>query len=567
MAIRAPNKPDTATPRRKVKVSGKDSLVDVAKRVFKDERVVPLLKDLNPKASPRGALPAGTVVVLPAREEAQKFAARMGFQLGFDPAKGGSTRAKRNWKKMQQGGQRPVVANDPAQLASALAGQGLPPDAAAERLSKLLDDAELRAFAVAEHEEEAVAAIAAAAELVTLRRDARQALVGLADVLSGTRKPRGRLALLDACARDAGVMDATLEALLVVPPLRKDLLAAAPAVSELIARAGEVARLDEHQADGALADEGGRRAQLEPVVEALRQGLPALGDERLALVGVQPQLAALEKHFSQLAQVLARVTDSVERAPAAALRAFLAGDREAKLPKPWPVVVGLQAAIGAPLAALHAGRRALGVGALGAAAAADLPPAADVPRPAAPSLSAAELAAAAAANAAHADAHDEVPERLAPVMIALFDALRPSAPATGPDAQRKQRRKARFDKAALAPRAEEGDADVIESLVEELLELARDVEDASVARRAARLKAPVRAGALALARGATGPVPALLRGASNVARALIVTALALDPELGATLGKGAGQEAALALFRRHATRALTLAAKAYPDAD
>ena len=50
------------------------------------------------------------------------------------------------------------------------------------------------------------------------------------------------------------------------------------------------------------------------------------------------------------------------------------------------------------------------------------------------------------------------------------------------------------------------------------------------------------------------------------ARALLVVALALDPEIGPTLSSSAGREAALQLMRRHATRVVTLATQAYVTA-
>jgi hypothetical protein len=570
VSIRAPGKADPAAERRKVKLNGRDSLATVARRVFKDERVTPLLADMNPKVPRLGAIAAGAVVVLPSREEAQKFAARMGFQLGFDPAKGGSTKARRDWKKLQHGAKKGDGPADPAQLARTLAGQGHAPAECARRLVGLVPDGAARDFATARHDDADVRAVAAQVELALLRREVRSALVALVDVLDGTTRARGRRRLIEAAAADAARADEVLGVFLVAPALRDDLVARASAVAPDFATADELAKLDEHQADVVLSDLGLREARVRALVEAARHELPLVDSERLALLGLEPQLAALDKHCRQLLTLLRKLVDTVERAPRELLHAVLAGEAGAQLPKPWPVVVSFHARVGGDLARVHAGRRAEGLGALIAHAPGESAPAPspEVPRPSevtGPIMSAAELAAAAAANAKHADEHDDVPERLSPVVIALFDPLRPSPPDSGPEAQVKQRRKARFERAVLGPKDAAGQPDVIVSLVEELLELGADVDDDTLRRRFRRLKTPQRSGALALARLATEPIPALLRGATDVARALIVVSLALDPELGPTLARAEGREAALALLRRHATRTITLAAQAYAN--
>ena len=164
------------------------------------------------------------------------------------------------------------------------------------------------------------------------------------------------------------------------------------------------------------------------------------------------------------------------------------------------------------------------------------------------------------------DDHDGVPERLAPSIVSLFDPLRPSAPDTGSEAQLRQRRRRRFEKAVLAPRGYAGDSAVIESLADELLALAGEADDAAVKRRAAKVRGAVKKGCLALASVAVGEMPALLRSASDVGRALLVVSVALDPELGPSLARDTGQQAAAQILKAHATRALTLAANRYAEA-
>lgn len=539
-------------------------------RVFKDERVLPLLMDLNPGVPGKGPPPPGTIVTVPGREEAQRFAAKMGFTLGFDPSKGGATRAKKDWKKLQEGAQKRQQAVDAATLARTLAGQGLEPAECARRMLALVKQPELEAFVAAAHEDEQVAAVARAVELTRLRAEARAVLVALVDVLEGTGKPKGRRRLLEVAREKPAELSDVLDAFLVVPALKQDLLKVAVRATALLERADGLSRLDPHLREGKIAGAGADAAVLQALVDAAANGLESVDGERVQLLGVAAQLDALERHLGQLAAMLKKLLETVERAPAEVLRAVVEAQPGAALPKPWPVVLALHARVKDRLSRVHAGRRAEGLAAL--AAPGNVPdvkaPAGglEVPRPAplaGATMSAAELAAKAAHNARVADDHDAVPERLAPTVIRLFDPLRPAPPDSGPEAQVRQRRKSRFEKAVLAPKGAAGNGATIRALTTELLELARASEDPVIARRAQRLSPAVRSACLELAERATGAVPALLREASDVARALLVVALALDPEIGPTLSTPGGREAALQLMRRHATRVVTLATQAY----
>lgn len=569
-----PTTPDPAAQRRRVKLSGKDSLLDVALRVFKDDRVLPLLMDLNPGVPGQGPPPPGTIVTVPGRDEVQRFAAKMGFTLGFDPSKGGATRAKKDWKKLQEGAQRREQAVDAVTLARTLASQGLEPFESAKRMLALVKEPELDAFVAASHEDEEIAAVAHAVEMTRLRAGARAVLVALIDVLEGTARPKGRRRLLEVAREKPGELSEVLDAFLVVPALKQDLLKLSARATALLERAEELSRLDPHLQEAKIAAAGADASVLQALVDAAAHGLELVEGERVKALGVSAQLDALERHLGQLAAMLKKLMESVDRAPAEVLRAVLEASPGAALPKPWPVVLALHARVKERLSRVHAGRRAEGVAALASPGnAPDVKAGAgglEVPRPAplaGATMSAAELAAKAAHNARVADDHDAVPERLAPTVIRLFDPLRPAPPDAGPEAQVRQRRKSRFEKAVLAPKGSAGNGPTIRALATELLELARASEDPVIARRAQRLSPTVRGACLELAERATGPVPALLREASDVARALLVVALALDPEIGPTLSTAGGREAALQLMRRHATRVVTLATQAYVTAE
>lgn len=561
----APARADAKDARRKVRLPGTDSFLDVATKVYKDPRVVPLLMDLNPDVPGTGPIPKGTVITLPAMGEVKRFASKMGFTLGFDPAAGGATKAKRAWSKMQDGAKvsRSV---DPVQLASVLAGQQLPPEDAAKRLLALVVGPELDAFLAATHDDPAVDAIAKAAEHHLLKRTVREAMSALADVLEGTRTPEGRRKLFEAFVADAEDTDRLLASLLVAPALKRDLALHAPRVVDVLSRAEALAKEDPHVQDARLqrtSDE--ERPVLKALVEAAADRVKLLEGERLSLLGVDKMVAALDGHAGQLAGTLKKLQETLDRAPIDVLRAVADGESAAQIPRPWPVVAALIARLGDDLSNLHAGRRALGAGALvGKANQGPAPHETSVS--AGPRMSAAELAAKAAANARIADEHDGVPERLTATLVALFDPLRPSTPDRGPEAQVRERRKMRFEKAVLGARGCEGDPGVMRSVVAEVLDLARRSDALQVRRRAERLPAGVKQGALQLCEQATGNMPVLLRGASDVGRALLIAALALDAEIGPTLARESGREAAAAFLKRHAGPTLSLATKAYVEA-
>ena len=62
--------------RRKIRVTGAESVADVARVVFKDPRLAPLIVDLNPSLPQSGPIAAGVVVTVPSKAEAGAFAKR-----------------------------------------------------------------------------------------------------------------------------------------------------------------------------------------------------------------------------------------------------------------------------------------------------------------------------------------------------------------------------------------------------------------------------------------------------------------------------------------------------------
>ena len=111
MTIRKTNESE----RVRVKLRGTETFHDVAVRLFKDERLVALLKHLNPKVT-QDPPPANTTIVVPGHGEALSYAKQHGFALGYNPAKPSGTKAKRDWKRLKEGAQKKNANIDPSQL-------------------------------------------------------------------------------------------------------------------------------------------------------------------------------------------------------------------------------------------------------------------------------------------------------------------------------------------------------------------------------------------------------------------------------------------------------------------
>jgi hypothetical protein len=566
LGIRRKQRPAAAEEEERghVRMTGSERLVDVASTLFGDDRLVPLLMDLNP-ALGAGALPANTVVALPTPDEIRRFASQMGLSLGFDPSKPSGTRVKNAWSKMKGEGQA-AAAVDPHELMAVLAKQGLTPEVAARRLAKLVDEDALQAFLDDPGESEAARAVAAASRAVAARGRLRRVLKALSGMLTAAGRAGSRRTLLAAVASDTDAARAVLAALLLPEAVRNALIDAAAYAVPHLDKAEAIAAKDPVVRDAELdaIDDEGSRAIMRQLVMAAVDGVPLLGGERAAAVGVEGVLAAWEKHAAQVGNVLTQLAGSLDDTPAEVLIAVADG-AGGDLPRPWPLAAAMVARLGDRVLRLHAGRQDLGVAAL----IADVVPGDGLAEAV---LSAAELTARAAANARIADAHDAVPARLAETMVMLFDPLRPSSPDTGSEGQQKQRRRTRIEKALLVGRDEEVSNAASVAVVDELIALAKALDDETgeerkLKRQLRQLSPAQKAGCQELAAGLSGSVPALLRNASPVARGLLAMAVAVDRELGPTLQRGSGREAAQALLEAHATRAITLCIQRYVQGD
>ncbi|MCP4501184.1 MAG: hypothetical protein GY822_14590 [Deltaproteobacteria bacterium] len=535
--------------RGKVRLNGSETLKDVAERLYHDLRLLPLLVDLNPGLLPLQTPAANTIVVVPSKAEAQQFAARMGFSLGFDPAKGGGTEQKRAWNRMQVGNVKQESAVDPVKLAELFASQSLQPEVAARRARALLSEAAIASFLEVDHDDENCAQLAMA-----LSREGEQATVAkwlalLSSAFANVGSPLGRLALVDAAANRPNELNEVLTAALVVPKLQEDLIAKAAEVLALILQARSLASLDELQQEASLqgCDEPEKEILL-ALARAHEKGLPLLDNERLELLGLARQMDALERHFTQLAATFRRVLGRVERAPSELLQAVLRGNEQAQTPRPWPVVVKIAFRLAPRVQLHHADVLNAGLKAL-------LPPVVDgTPEIV---LNAGELAAKAVHNAVVAEAFDAVPERLAPAICSLLPLLRPIAPDAGPEAQVRQRRKSHFEKACLAPKDTSGDPLMVGQLFDQLYKN-KDLLDDDLQKKLKNLGG-IRHALVRLAERTTSPIPVLVNSASDLGRTLLMAAIALDAEWGRSLNRPEGLELAASLLGKHGTRALTLA--------
>ena len=162
-----------------------------------------------------------------------------------------------------------------------------------------------------------------AADTARLRTQARAVLVGLIDVLEGTARPKGRRRLLEVAVDKPAERSDVLDGFLVVPALKQDLLKRAVHAVGLLKSADELARLDRHLQDAKLSAQGNDAGTLRALVDASAHGLELVDGERVQGLGVKAQLDALEKHTAQLATMLKKLSESLERAPTDVLRAVV----------------------------------------------------------------------------------------------------------------------------------------------------------------------------------------------------------------------------------------------------
>ncbi|MEW5852824.1 MAG: hypothetical protein AB2A00_28835 [Myxococcota bacterium] len=114
MSVGAP--PSNAKPAAAVQVvraADGETLRQIARRIFSDERAAELLAQANPGHKPDDKLPPGATIRVPDKAAVQKWATQKGVVLGLDLAKGTGTKQKRAWKAFQTG---PTLKVTPSQL-------------------------------------------------------------------------------------------------------------------------------------------------------------------------------------------------------------------------------------------------------------------------------------------------------------------------------------------------------------------------------------------------------------------------------------------------------------------
>ena len=543
---------DSQVKRQKVRLSGNDSLRDVAIRVFKDARLTPLFRSLNPAHDPQSVLPKDSVIVLPTIGEAQRFAKERGYTLGYDPSKEGATRVRRSWKK-HQGGERVVRAIDPEKLVATLNEEDYAIDLIAEKMIQTLSPQALQEFIKQEHESSEMKEVAEFCEKILLRREIEAFIRALKDVFKRTQQVENREKLFSRLALNEDESKTMLLSLLMSSKLIDDLALRARELVPMFSLAAEIAATSEYDRD-ALINAHYAPDVLGALVSAKADGLELFEDARLELLGVEAMVRALDQHLDKLLGGLNKVTDTMERAPLKALRSIITGENVG-VPSPWILLRKLHAALGALLKRVHAGKREDGLAALIAPG-----DGSKISR-----MSAAELAARAAHNARIVDEHEGVAEQLAPNVAALFDVFKPTAPDRGQQAQVRGRRRTRFEKAIFAKRDEEGDSAKIEDALKDIFARAERGHDKALREALENVPRGAQKNAYLLCEAMTGTLVVMLRGASNETRALLIAAALLDRELCEKLSRDTGREAVAQALKKHAARIVSLATSLYAE--
>lgn len=526
---------DPNATRRRIRTDGSQSLSDVARLACGDIRLVALLHDLNPALPQAGRLPLGTHIVCPSKSEVQAFAKKMDFVVGMSPDGSNGTAARRAWAA-HVGKSREAAPVGGEALARALLARGVGPAEAGRRLATQCAEAELGVLL--RHTDPRLRAVGEAAELHALFPKARSRLGAVRSILEATGRPAGFRAVLEACGRAPEEAERALASLAVSAPLRKALREEAPRVVALLEQARRLTQLERGARDASTRGQ----PELARLVEALGDGVEPLSPERTATLGLGAEAEALGAHCAQLQLAVASAESGLARSPEA-IRALARGAEAASLPRPWPLLSRVCRELGALLDAAPATCRDEGLGGL-------------VSRPAAPAprVTVQALQARAAACARVDDEGDALAERLAAPVVELFGLLRPPPKVDGgPVNARRARRRAAFDQAVSA-RGEVSAAGAA-ALVTEALERARDVGLAP----ATRLTRQSLEAAAEVARGLQGSLSVQRRPMSELGRALVVAALALDRELSQALTRPTGREALTQTAQRHAARVLSAA--------
>lgn len=537
----ASDKPSQAAARRRVRTDGTQSLTDVARLVCGDVRLAALLCDLNPGLPTSGRLKPGTHIVCPSKSEVQAFAKKMDFVVGIAPDGSNGTAARRRWAE-HVGPSRATPSLGAEALARSLLSRGIAAGEAGRRLAGQCSEAELHALG--QHADPKVRAVGEAGLLNALYPKAKSRLHAARSLLEASGRPGGFRSVLEACARSPAEAEAVLKAVAVAAPLRAALIEEAPRVAKLLAQARQLVELERGARDVGLKG----KPELAALVAALSDGVEPLSAERAEALGLGAEANALSTHCAQLQLAMASAEGTLARSPDA-IRALALGTDARSLPRPWPILSSVCRELGRFLDAVAPTARDEGLGGLvlrkGGRQSAEGAPVC---------LSVAELQARAAACARTDDEGDALATRLAASVVELFGLLRP--PPTidgGPVHARRARRRAAFDQAVSARGEVSGDGAA--ALVAEALERARDAGLGT----AARLSRQHIEAATEVARGLQGSLSVQRRPMSELGRAMVVAALALDREIGLGLSRPTGREALAITAQRHAARVLSAA--------
>lgn len=563
--------------RKKIRVGGTESVVDVARVVFKDPRVAALITDLNPSLPARGPIAAGVVVIVPSPAEVQAFAKKMGFTLGFNEQGTNGTRQKRAWAKLNGPGQASHSGIDPVDAARKLLSQKVPAAEVGKRLAKLCTPEALERFLAQAPDDPVLSAVWQSAELHVAWPKAHARLLQIVGLLEATLRPGGLLPILESLVADATHADALLQAVLTPPAAQQAFRVLAPQVVARVERARQLAKLERGLRDTELKKDPDA-AIVSVLLAAVVDRVEPVSGERLKVLGLDQAWSSFAAHLEMLKETVKKQDALLGRAGNAVVRTLARGEEGAKLPKPWPVIAAVVRGLGPALDAAGAGSLDAGLGGLvkpikpaGNTGSTPARPAATrgattdgagvPPRSmeGAPVLSAASLQARAASSARTVDEGTAIAERLAPRVVALLDLARPLAGDTGPVAMRRARRRSHYDGAILARSQPQGAA--VAQHVDELFADARRAKLAG----ADGLERPQLQAAREIALTLTDTLTVHQKNVSELARALLIVAMALDRELGALLLRPTGREAFRQSVEKHGSKLLSRSAIVYGE--
>ena len=555
--------------RRKIRVTGKESVVDVARTVFRDPRLSALIADLNPSLG-AGALAANTVVTCPTRAEAAAFAKKMGFSLGFDEKADNGTKQKRAWAKMQGPGQASHSGIDALDAARKLLEQKVAPGEVGKRLLKLCTPEALERFLAAD--------VGDGLQLITVQKAvrvhldyprAKARLATAVAVIEATLRPSGLSALLHGVVVDGETAQRLMLAVVCPPLAREVFVQRAASVVSLVARAKELSRIERGARDATIAVDVNAPA-LSALCAAVADKVEPVSGERLKALGLDEAWALLSAHLVKLKDLLKKHDELLPRAGADCIAIIARGDDGGRLPRPWPLVASVVRGLKEPLEKAPISAHDDGLGGLIthrlAAGASGL-----VARPTLLAtkdagsieggavVSAASLVARAASGARTVDESTAIAERLASNMCALVELHRAVPGDTGSPAMRRSRRKAHFDDVIIARGAPQGEA--IARVVDELFADARRTGFVGVD----RVQRPQQIAARDLAKTALSSVTLHQKNVSEVARAIVIVAMTIDRDLGGLLLRPTGREAFRANVEKHAAKVLSKASLVFVD--